>query len=379
MSTPPPDLSGFNFDRPGVKPTRVTPTRKRRKWPLVVAAVFVLFLVIGLVAPKDEKGTSTPAAQTSAVATSTSTSSAPAATSEAPLAVARVADTVAAAAPANAALSKLNTLAVKGRAPKTGYSREQFGQAWSDDVAVESGHNGCDTRNDILRRDLTAITVKPGSNGCAVAAGTLADPYTGTTIAFTRGSSTLSAVQIDHVVALSDAWQKGAQQLSAEQRRDFANDPRNLQATDGPTNQKKGDGDAATWLVPNTSYRCTYVSRQIDVKALYNLWVTQAEKDAMTRVLTSCGATPPPTSTATPAPRPAPTSTPAPVYVAPPTREYVPAPDPAYTPPAPAVDDGSAYYANCAAARAAGAAPLYQGQPGYRLKLDRDGDGVACE
>ena len=283
------------------------------------------------------------------------------------------------APPGSPVLRQLDALVVKGRAPKTGYTRTQFGQAWSDDVTVGGGHNGCDTRNDILRRDLTAITVKPGSNGCAVATGTLADPYTRTTIAFTRGSSSSSAVQIDHVVALSDAWQKGAQQLSAEQRRNFANDPRNLQATDGPTNQKKGDGDAATWLVPNTSYRCTYVSRQIDVKALYNLWVTQAEKDAMTRVLTSCGATPPPTSTATPAPRPAPTSTPAPVYVAPPTREYVPAPDPAYTPPAPAVDDGSAYYANCAAARAAGAAPLYQGQPGYRLKLDRDGDGVACE
>jgi hypothetical protein len=47
-------------------------------------------------------------------------------------------------------------------------------------------------------------------------------------------------------------------------------------------------------------------------------------------------------------------------------------------PPAPP-GGGSVYYANCAAARAAGAAPLYRGEPGYRSGLDRDGDGVACE
>jgi hypothetical protein len=186
------------------------------------------------------------------------------------------------------ALAKLDTLAVKGRAPKTGYSREQFGPSWSDDNGVEGGHNGCDTRNDILRRDLVEITYKPSTRDCVVAAGTLHDPYTATTIAFVRGQDTSTAVQIDHVVALSDAWQKGAQQLSPEQRRDLANDPRNLQAVDGPTNSKKSDSDAASWLPPNKSYRCTYVSRQIDVKALYRLWVTQAEKDAMSQVLHSC-------------------------------------------------------------------------------------------
>ncbi len=150
------------------------------------------------------------------------------------------------------------------------------------------GHNGCDTRNDILRRDLVDLTYKFSTRDCVVATGTLHDPYTGTTIAFVRGQDTSTAVQIDHVVALSDAWQKGAQQLSPEQRRDLANDPRNLRAVDGPTNSKKSDSDAASWLPPNKSYRCTYVSRQIDVKALYRLWVTQAEKDAMTQVLHTC-------------------------------------------------------------------------------------------
>ncbi|MFP5312479.1 MAG: HNH endonuclease family protein, partial [Actinomycetes bacterium] len=183
---------------------------------------------------------------------------------------------------ATKALDLLATLPIKGRAPKTGYDRAQFGQAWAD-----VDRNGCDTRNDILKRDLTGLTYT-NSVPCKVQSGTLADPYTGTTISFVRGSGTSSAVQIDHVVALSDAWQKGAQQLTAEQRMAFANDPLNLQATDGPTNIKKGDGDAATWLPPNKGFRCEYVARQISVKATYGLWVTQAEHDAMARILGDC-------------------------------------------------------------------------------------------
>ncbi len=209
------------------------------------------------------------------------------AASPAPAAVAD--DGTAAPAPA-AAISALDGLPIKGRAPKTGYSRSQFGEAWTDDVSVESGHNGCDTRNDILRRDLTDVTTKPGTRGCVVLSGVLDDPYTGKIIDFRRGSGTSSKVQIDHIVPLSDAWQKGAQQWDAAKRRDFANDPRNLQAVDGHANQSKGDGDAATWLPPNKSYRCTYASRIVTVKALYGLWVTQAEHDALARLLSACPA-----------------------------------------------------------------------------------------
>lgn len=180
------------------------------------------------------------------------------------------------------AAALLATLEVKGRAPKTGYDRSQFGQSWAD-----VDRNGCDTRNDILQRDLTNV-VFTNSVACKVQSGTLADPYTAKTIQFVRGSDTSTAVQIDHIVALSDAWQKGAQQLNLEQRTAFANDPRNLQATDGPTNQKKSDGDAATWLPPNKEFRCDYVARQISVKVGYHLWVTQAEHDAMERVLLGC-------------------------------------------------------------------------------------------
>jgi len=192
-----------------------------------------------------------------------------------------------------AAGAALATLAVKGRAPKTGYDRAQFGPAWAD-----VDRNGCDTRNDVLRRDLTGNVLKRGTHGCVVLSGTLHDPYTATSIEFVRGENTSTMVQIDHVVALSDAWQKGAQQLSAETRRALANDSLNLLAVDGPTNQRKSDGDAATWLPPNKAYRCPYVARQVAVKAKYSLWVTSAERDALGRILATCPSQLLPASTA---------------------------------------------------------------------------------
>jgi hypothetical protein len=177
----------------------------------------------------------------------------------------------------------LETLSVKGRAPKTGYTRAQFGPSWSD-----VDRNGCDTRNDILTRDLTQIIYREGTQNCIVLSGVLIDPFSGEAIAFTRGVATSSEVQIDHSVALSDAWQKGAQKLSADTRKAFANDPLNLMAVKGRLNSQKGDGDAATWLPPLKSYRCGYVARQIAVKAKYSLWVTLAEKNAMATILSKC-------------------------------------------------------------------------------------------
>ncbi|MFI6112760.1 HNH endonuclease family protein [Kitasatospora sp. NPDC051164] len=186
---------------------------------------------------------------------------------------------------ATATLQELDRLPVKGRAPQTGYSRDQFGPAWSDDSTAPGSHNGCSTRDDILARDLTDV-VRQGS--CTVVSGTLHDPYTARTILFTRGVKTSLAVQIDHVVPLSLSWQTGAQQLSAAERLSLANDPLNLVAVDGPTNEAKGDGDAATWLPPNKLIRCGYAQRQIAVKAKYRLWLTPPEKDALRRVLDSC-------------------------------------------------------------------------------------------
>jgi hypothetical protein len=177
----------------------------------------------------------------------------------------------------------LETLPVKGRAPKTGYTRDQFGQAWAD-----VDRNGCDTRNDILQRDLTSIMYKTGTRNCVVASGTLVDRYSGETINFVRGNVSSMEVQIDHVVALSNAWQTGAFKLSADQRKALANDPLNLFAVKGSLNQQKSDGDAATWLPPMKSFRCAYVAQQIAVKAKYSLWVVPPEKAAMISILAKC-------------------------------------------------------------------------------------------
>jgi len=265
---------------------------------------------------------------------------------------------------AGSALAALEELPVKGRAPKTGYSRDQFGAAWAD-----VDHNGCDTRNDVLARDLTRTTTDPGTHDCIVLTGVLADPYTATTVDFLRGQATSTAVQIDHVVALSDAWQKGAQKLDGVARRQLANDPLNLLAVDGPTNSGKGDGDAATWLPPNKAFRCQYVARQVAVKQAYALWVTQAEHDAIARVLSRCPDEPLPSGG--PAPQVAGVDDAASDAATPDPATSAPTDEPAA--------DAQAPFASCAEASAAGAAPVRRGDPGYSSRLDRDGDGVGCE
>ena len=185
--------------------------------------------------------------------------------------------------------------------------------------------------------------------------GILNDPYTGKVINFMRGKDTSEQVQIDHVVALSDAWQSGAQEISAQERLQLANDPENLLAVDGPANQQKSDSDAATWLPANASFRCSYVARQIRVKAKYHLWVKPAEKEAMINVLTPCAG-----AAAKPAPD---TSAPVPQVDTPPAQN-----------PAPALA-----FQTCADAHAAGYRNMHRGAPGYSDHLDRDGDGIACE
>ncbi len=279
------------------------------------------------------------------------------------------------------AVTVLESLPVKGRAAKTGYNRKaKFGTAWKD-----VDHNGCDTRNDILKRDLTDVRFKSGTKECVVRSGTLADPYTGTSIKFVKGNKTSSAVQIDHVVALSDAWQKGAQQLSQESRVQLANDPYNLLAVDGTANKQKSDSDAASWLPSNKNFRCEYVARQIGVKAKYSLWVTQAEHDAMANVLSSCPAQTVPAEggvqTAAQDQEKQESQT------EPQQQEEQQSQDQTSQEQQPTQEQSQqqsqqqsdVYYKNCAAARAAGAAPIHAGEPGYARHLDRDGDGVACE
>jgi len=179
----------------------------------------------------------------------------------------------------NDALTALNKLEVKGRAAKTDYTRSQFPH-WSD-----PDRNGCDARNDTLKRDLTDINFKAGTRDCKVIAGQLLDPFSGKVIIF---SPTKVVIDIDHVVALSNAWQTGAAYFDKNVRTQIANDPLNLLAVDAKLNRLKGDGDAATWLPPNKAFRCEYVARQVAVKTKYRLWVTEPEKVAITKILSSC-------------------------------------------------------------------------------------------
>lgn len=251
-------------------------------------------------------------------------------------------------------------LTVKGRAPKTGYSRDQFGDGW-----VDVDRNGCDTRNDMLGLRLSA-TVMSGT--CRVLEGTLEDPFTGATLRFVRGGD--SEVDIDHLVALSDAWQKGAASWEFAQRVAFANDPLNLEPVDAGQNRAKGDGDAATWLPPNRDFRCAYVARQVAVKAKYGVWVTQAELDAMLRVLGTCPGEP----------LPAPGDQPvladnvgrAPSAPAEPSSDTAAPADP--------VSEPDPDMGTCTAAKAAGYGPYVRGEDvEYGYYRDGDSDGTVCE
>jgi len=249
-------------------------------------------------------------------------------------------------------------LVVKGRASKTGYSRAQFGAAW-----VDVNRNGCDTRNDMLIKYLTNRVM---SGSCKVLSGTLHDPYTATTIRFVRGGA--SEVDIDHVVALSEAWQKGAAAWPYAKRVAFANDPLNLQPTDASANRQKGDSDAASWLPPNKSYRCAYVARQVAVKRKYHVWVTWAERHTMLDVLGRCP------NQALPRPGAQPT-----------IASNTGGPPPGERTTSPPKSSGSGggtdpQFRTCGDANAAGYGPYYQGKdPEYAWYTDSDHDGIVCE
>ena len=286
------------------------------------------------------------------------------------------------------ALAMLEELKVKGRAPKTGYDADLF--KWRSDA----DHNGCDTRNDVLRRDLRDITIKVGTKGCVVIAGDLNDKYKGETYAFDRDPNN---IDVDHIIARSNAWQTGAAKFDEDTLKEFGNDPLNLLAVSSSLNRQKGDGDAATWLPPAKSYRCEYVARQIAIKHKYDLWVVKAEKSAMKRVLSTCSN------------RPAFTKDVA--WPEPGEGDNVKTAEDASKKKASSSkkpsskrksssgsgansagsssrssgtrsgsgSSGSVYFKNCTAARDAGAAPVHRGEPGYASHLDRDGDGVGCE
>lgn len=175
----------------------------------------------------------------------------------------------------------LEKLEIKGRAPKTGYQRTEFYSSWPT-------VDGCSLRQKIIKRDFGDTAVMDPANPCNVISGEYDEPYTGQHQVFTARDEISKGVQIDHVVALSDAWQKGAQYKTKDERYQIATDPLNLIAVDSTANQQKSDGDAATWLPSNKKFRCAYVARQVSVKYKYTLWVTQAEHDAIARILEQC-------------------------------------------------------------------------------------------
>ena len=347
--------------------------------PLAVAAV----LVAALTGCTDDPSSAKEPPASAAAATATGSSSATESSSSSPstptvpsASGSPTPDTQGQPGQPGTALAALEALPVKGRAPMTGYDRDQFGTEWDDAVGDFSySRNGCDTRNDLLARDLQREVVE--SNGCVVDSGVLADdPYSGERNYYFDKHDNDYATDLDaeHIVALGNAWVTGAQQLSAEQRAELANDPINLMLVNPSLNRQKGDADFATWLPPNKEFRCSYAARQIRVKTQYHLWVTAPEKAAMERVLATCPgeplAQPDPQDghkASADADRPA-SSTQQP-------------PQHATSKPAQSPGNGGAevYYENCDAVRAAGAAPIHRGDPGYGSHLDRDGDGSACE
>ncbi len=261
----------------------------------------------------------------------------------------------------SAAYKAAAALPVRGWLAHSGYSRGQFGDGWTD-----VNRNGCDTRNDILQRDLSRRSM---SGVCKVLSGQIRDPYTGELVFFVRGGA--SEIDIDHVVALSNAWSTGAAKWKFAKRVAIANDPLNLLAVGSSVNRQKSDSDAGEWLPPARGFRCTYVARQVAVKRKYGLWVTRSERTSMLRVLSSCP------KVALPGPGKSP------VYATGVGNGPVQANDGGSGSTKPVSSAGSgtdARYATCTAAKAAGLGPYYRGRdPEYSWYTDRDKDGIVCE
>ncbi|MFB6889001.1 HNH endonuclease family protein [Kitasatospora sp. NPDC056327] len=178
----------------------------------------------------------------------------------------------------------ITKVATAATGSKEGYDRNEFGPAWTDNVdGVPGGHNNCDTRNDLLARDGSAVERKDGST-CVVTSMTIHDPYTGRTVQWSKQQA--SKIQIDHVMPLSYDWQMGASQWDKPKRVQIANDPLNLIPADGSQNASKGDSGPSAWLPAAPEIRCAYAVRFAQVSLKYQLPVTEADKKAM---LQQCG------------------------------------------------------------------------------------------
>jgi hypothetical protein len=192
------------------------------------------------------------------------------------------ASTPQAVAQARAALATIPVRTIVGRDPS--YDREKFGDPWSDaGVGIASARNGCDTRNDILKRDAKPKTVrfKAGTRDCKVIAGTWVSPYTGATITVPR------SLDIDHLVPLGRAWSSGAKSWPAQKRLNFANDPDNLQATDASSNRSKSDLGPSAWR-PKAAFQCAYAVAYLRPVKKYQLPLSKADVAALKAMLDTC-------------------------------------------------------------------------------------------
>jgi hypothetical protein len=398
------------------RPLRGVTWRPRALGAALLGGAFAVMITIGIVSPSATTPAATSLADSSAASPTPTATPTPTALPEdmddpdgAAVTLATMTpalaptvdtDAILAQASGQSAAATLTLLTVVEPVGTAAYDRDVFGYR-----AFDTDRNGCDTRNDILRRDLTATTLKPGTNGCVVLTGTLADPYSGTTTSFQRGASTSADIQIDHVVALSDAWAHGASTWTDDRRHAFGNDPLNLLAVQGPMNQQKSGSNAAAWLPPNASYGCAYVARQIGVKFTYGLSVTAAERAAMVGVLSTCptealpaGAAIPPVVTsaaqiaaaakaATDAQAAAAAQTAAAAAAAAAAAQAdtaaaaaAAAAQVADPPPAPAAPDLDPRYGTCKEAIAHGYGPYVRGvNPEYDWYRDGDKDGTNCE
>ncbi|QHC65719.1 DUF1524 domain-containing protein [Rathayibacter sp. VKM Ac-2759] len=259
---------------PPLLPARVV-RRRAPWWAFVVAAVAAAAVAFAVVGVGETVGAPV-ATETSSPVTSAPSMS-PAASPTVP----------AAADPASAALAALAALPSDDGRADIPYDRDLFGESWKD-----VDRNGCDTRNDILGRDLLDPVFKPGTRDCKVLSGTLIDPYDGTAVSFVSGSDTSRLVQIDHVVALGWAWQHGAWAWTDEQRLAFANDPANLVAASEATNQSKSDAGPGEWLPPAAELRCGYVEQFVGVVSGYGLGIGAEDRAAAETALTQCAGQP---------------------------------------------------------------------------------------
>lgn len=244
------------------------------------------------------------------------------------------------------------------------YDRDFFG------YPADLDGDGCDTRDEVLIAD-SRVNVVMDSSVCGVAVGEWYSPYDGVLTDDPGG------IQIDHVVALSEAWASGASGWSSVDAVEFANavgGADNLQVASSSSNQSKSDKDPAEWLPENDSAVCWYVTEWSRLKLEWDLSMDELEYGVVSDVLGSCSVS----SSSMPV------NVMERLFVASDTTVVVAADtDSGVSTGSVSSSSGgsssSVYYQNCSAARAAGAAPILYGEPGYRPALDRDSDGVACE